>query len=275
MKYQILSKYTALYAEIEFPNKNTEEIKLIKLKQNDNIQIPLEFNFPPELNQMSKYLAKKDMKFEMRNDMMDGVLDSDSDSPENEEDINKILNSLGINNLDKETIKEKKEEELNLKNNNDLEECNKNEILNQKKNDNLNEKNIEDKKNKDKDNSNKKNDKKKNDLEYKKITDIGNDKKKIMEIINTQDFLDGFWCLNEKTNIIKELYKKEFELLKGLKNININDNIAITILIIYFIYDKHQELLQELIMIIKKGKLFIQNQTKINYEDIIKKIQKK
>ena len=196
LKYQILSKYTALYAEIEFPNKNTEEIKLIKLKQNDNIQIPLEFNFPPELNQMSKYLAKKDMKFEMRNDMMDGVLDSDSDSPENEEDINKILNSLGINNLDKETIKEKKEEELNLKNNNDLDECNKNEILNQKKNDNLNEKNIEDKKNKDKDNSNKKNDK-------KKITDIGNDKKKIMEIINTQDFLDGFWCLNEKTNIIK------------------------------------------------------------------------
>ena len=39
-----------------------------------------------------------------------------------------------------------------------------------------------------------------------------------MEMINTQDFVSGFWDKNEKTKIIKEIYEKEFESLKKIKN---------------------------------------------------------
>ena len=95
-------------------------------------------------------------------------------------------------------------------------------------------------------------------------------KDNIMKIINTLDFIEGSWDINEQTKIIKEKYEKKYELLKNLKDKNIDDKIAITILIIYFIYKEHPELLKELIMIIKKGKLFIQEKTKENYENIIK-----
>ena len=93
-----------------------------------------------------------------------------------------------------------------------------------------------------------------------------------MKMINTQDFIDGFWEENNYTKIIKEKYQKEFDLLKNLKNKNINDRTALTILIIYFINKEHFELLKDLIMIIKKGKIFIQKETNDSYENIIKEI---
>ena len=74
----------------------------------------------------------------------------------------------------------------------------------------------------------------------------------IKDIINEQNFVEGYWEINEKTKKIKEKYKNEFKLLKKLKNKNINDNIAITILIIYFINKEHSELLNELL---KKQKI--------------------
>ena len=98
------------------------------------------------------------------------------------------------------------------------------------------------------------------------------EKEKIMEIIKTQDFIGGSWDINEKTKIIIKKYKKEFILLKNLKDKNIDDKVAITILIIYFINKEHSELLKELIMIIQKGKLFIKEKTKDSYENIIKEI---
>ena len=45
-----------------------------------------------------------------------------------------------------------------------------------------------------------------------------------------------------------------------------------TILIIYFINKEHSELLNDLIMIIKKANLYIQKITKDKYENIIKEI---
>ena len=99
-----------------------------------------------------------------------------------------------------------------------------------------------------------------------------NEKDDIMKIINTQDFINGFWEDNEYTNIIKEKYKEEYNLLKGIKNKNITDKVAITILIIYFIEKEHPELLDELLMIIKKAKIFILNEAKETYENIIKEI---
>ena len=93
-------------------------------------------------------------------------------------------------------------------------------------------------------------------------------KEDIIKIIRTQDFVNGFWEINEYTEIIKEKYKKEFNLLKNKKSIN--DKVSITILIIYFINKDHPELSEELQMIIKKAKLFIINETKDTYENIIR-----
>ena len=102
---------------------------------------------------------------------------------------------------------------------------------------------------------------------------IKEEERKIKKIIDSQDFIDGSWELNDDTEIIKNKYEKEFQNLKKLRNKDINDKIAITILIIYFINKEHSELLNELIMIIKKAKLFIQKNTKDTYENIIKEIE--
>ena len=112
----------------------------------------------------------------------------------------------------------------------------------------------------------------KKDNELKKL-DL-KEKDDVMKIINSQDFIDGFWEINELTEIVKEKYKKEYDLLKGIKNnkIMINDKVAITILIIYFINKEHAELLDELLMIIAKAKIFISNEAKESYENIIKEI---
>ena len=93
-----------------------------------------------------------------------------------------------------------------------------------------------------------------------------------MEIINTQNFVEGFWDINDKTKIIKEKYQKEFDLLKGLKEENIDDNVAITILIIYYINKEYSNYLKELVMLIKKGKIFIKTKTNKTYENLIEMI---
>ena len=51
-----------------------------------------------------------------------------------------------------------------------------------------------------------------------------------------------------------------------------NEIIAITILIIYFMNKEHSNLLSELLMIIKKAKQYILKETKDNYDNIIKEI---
>ena len=99
-----------------------------------------------------------------------------------------------------------------------------------------------------------------------------NDKDIVEKIVDTQNFVEGYWDLNEITELIKDKYKKTFNLLKGLKDKNIDDRVAITILTIYFITKEHSELLNELVMIIQKAKIFINNEIKDSYESIIKLI---
>ena len=111
--------------------------------------------------------------------------------------------------------------------------------------------------------------------DYKYTTKTKNAKPKntekdpLMEIINTQNFVEGFWDINDKTKIIKEKYQKEFDLLKGLKGEKIDDKVAITILIIYYINKEYSKYLKELVMLIKKGKIFIKKKTKKTYENLI------
>ena len=94
----------------------------------------------------------------------------------------------------------------------------------------------------------------------------------VNKIINEQNFLEGFWELNPITQKIKEKYEKEFEKLKSLKDKNINDTIAITILIVYFFNKEHAELLNELFLILEKAKNYISKNVKDSYENIIKEI---
>ena len=71
---------------------------------------------------------------------------------------------------------------------------------------------------------------------------------------------------------MKNKYKKNFNSLKEIKDKTIDDRVALTILIIYFITKKHPELLNELIMIMQKAKIFINKETKDSYESITKQI---
>ena len=94
----------------------------------------------------------------------------------------------------------------------------------------------------------------------------------IMKIINTQNLINGCWDINDKTMIIKEKYEKEFESLKNLKDKNIDVTIAMTIIIIYFINKENSELLNELIMIIKKGKYLFKIKLKKHMKILLKKL---
>ena len=62
-------------------------------------------------------------------------------------------------------------------------------------------------------------------------------------MVNTQDFIKGFWEENEYTKIIEEKYSKEYNSLKELKELNINERTAVSILVVLFIYSEHKELI--------------------------------
>ena len=51
-----------------------------------------------------------------------------------------------------------------------------------------------------------------------------------------------------------------------------NDIIALTILILYFLNKEYPDLISELIMIIKKARRFISKQTNDSYDNIIKEL---
>ena len=100
----------------------------------------------------------------------------------------------------------------------------------------------------------------------------GNEKERIMKMVGTQNFIEGYWEENQYTKIIKNKYQKEYEQIKEIKDKNMNDTIALTILIIYFLNKEHPNLISELIMIIKKAKQFISKQTNDSYDNIIKEV---
>ena len=107
--------------------------------------------------------------------------------------------------------------------------------------------------------------------EKKEVKNNLKGKEEIMKIINTQNFIEGYWDVNDKTSKIKNIYEKEFKLLKELKGKKIDDNVAMTIIIIYFISKEKKDLLDELVLILKKAKLYVQEKTGDSYDEIIKK----
>ena len=123
--------------------------------------------------------------------------------------------------------------------------------------------------NKDVEKEEKKEEKKEEIIEEKELKLDLKNKDDVMKIINSQDFVSGFWDINDKTKNLKNKYEKEFKLLKELKNVD--DIIAMTIIVIYFINKEHKELLDELVMILQKAQMYVQDKTREEYEDIIKK----
>ena len=95
------------------------------------------------------------------------------------------------------------------------------------------------------------------------------EKEKIMKIVKTQNFIEGFWEINEMNKFIIEKYKKEYEELKLKYS---EDKVIITVLMIYYLNKECFELINELVMIIKKAKDFIQKETNCSYEDIVEKL---
>ena len=247
LKYQLLTEKTSLFAEIELSNKITEEMKT-KIIGDKNNNIYKEDIVLPKFDYISKpysglscYMLDCgfDDEYPCFKELNDckasfALVKECSKMQFSCEKLNKC--QLGIKKR-KSGMKSKKTKKPKKKKNNDLEEEEEKELEEKEKCLNLNE------------------------------------KEDIMKIIKTQNFIKGYWDENNKTKIIKEKYKNEFNLLKGLKNKNINDNVIMTIIMIYFIYKEHSELLTELSRIIKKAKIFIKKETKSTYEDIIKKIQ--
>lgn len=103
----------------------------------------------------------------------------------------------------------------------------------------------------------------------KKVKTKEEEKEDIMKMIKTQDFIEGFWDVNDMNKFIIEKYQKEYDKLKIKFK---NDKIIITVLIIYYLNKEWDKLLKDIIMIIKKAKAFIQKESKCSYEDIVGKL---
>ena len=276
LKYQIFTKNTSLFAEIELSDKISKEMKeeIIGNKENNKIEIrqnPIfrimqdhaqsdEMIQNPMINNSMMQMAINPM---MQSQMMQSQM---MQNQMNQMMQNQMMQSQMMQNQMMQMMQNQMMQSQMMQN-----QMMKNQMMGMKRMDNskMNNMNIAQRSktlNLYESNNIKK------DNELKKL-DL-NEKDDIMKIINSQDFIDGFWEINELTEIVKEKYKKEYDLLKGIKNnkIMINDKVAITILIIYFINKEHAELLDELLMIIAKAKIFISNESKESYENIIKEI---
>ena len=94
----------------------------------------------------------------------------------------------------------------------------------------------------------------------------------LKKLIKCQNFVEGFWIINNETKILKIKYEKEFNLLKKFGEKNIDDNIAMTIILIYFINKEYSIDVDAVKMILKKAKLYVQKKLGYSYENVIKKV---
>ena len=267
LKYQIFSKYTSLFAEIEFSEKINEEMKqkIIGDKENNQINNHNLGNLMEDFERVKSIAKSIGKLLKKQSAKIENLGSSYCSKPRSESNFS-FLKPIGDSIEGIFSFENKSEADCSIKKDSYdkkmcCDSCNLNE-------NNINKEsyieNFETKINKEEN---------KNFNENKREEKINiNDKEGIMKIINTQDFVIGCWDINDKTMIIKEKYEKEFGLLKNIKNKNIDDKIAITIIIIYFIRKEHSDLFNELIMIIKKGKIFIHDKTKETYEFFIKEI---
>ena len=92
------------------------------------------------------------------------------------------------------------------------------------------------------------------------------------EVILTQDAFEGKWEINEETKLLIEEEKTVYEKIKKIsENKGINEeNGIITLLVLYYIYEKCQKRIDELKFVINKAKTYIKKIYRMEYEDISK-----
>ena len=242
--YQILTEYTSLFAEIEFSEKVSEELKKVILGDKNNNIIKNKKSKHEEIIEIlmkSKEMLKiatKNFKEELNSQK--AVFASSYDEEKGEELIKEKEKHLKTNEPSNffKSIGKSIKGLFSKKNKNEA--INNTNIISDNKNEDKKEKNINE------------------------VIEINVD-----EIIKEQNFIEGFWDINKKTEIIKKKYEKEFKLLKDK---NYDDRIVLTILIIYFINKEHSELLKELVHIIQKAKNFIKKKSKNSYDNIIQNL---
>ena len=293
LKYQIFTKNTSLFAEVELSNKISQEMKKEIIGDEKHNIIDLNEFYPKIddrlnlLNSISKKSLElkrqmNEIHYEVHSVGCASPIMAYFSAPKKSGGISGFFKSIGssIKGLfsKKKQIKEDNNDDIIINNKNDNNNINTN--INTNNNDSSNNKNIDDDEIDDeieKENNIEK-EKENNIIINENKTKIENSPQSqskeidVNQIVNEQNFVEGFWEINPKTERIKEKYEKEFEKIKGLKDKNINDTIAITILIIYFINKEHAELLNELFLIIEKAKNYISKNVKDSYDNIIKEI---
>ena len=97
----------------------------------------------------------------------------------------------------------------------------------------------------------------------------------IKKIAFTQNVIDGYWSLNEQTKLLisskKDLYEQIENILKE-KNVLYEENIIITILVLFTLRTNKNINLLEYTIIINKGLEYLSN-LNINYEEIETKLK--
>ena len=235
LKYQIFTNDTSLFAEVELSEKVSKEMKskIIGDKKNNRILIPRRFYDIHERYDRKYRIRETNLYNDNYVPLLGANFEEDVELNGEDENIMDFKEYEKTENLTTKKRKRSKGIKKKAKKETKVKEEN---ISNSEKTINLDE------------------------------------KEKVMKIIRTQDFIKGNWDENNETKKIKEKYKKEYNLLIGLKDTKINDNVAITIIIIYFIYKEYHELLSELSRLIKKAKNFIRKETNTSYEEIVKQI---
>ena len=95
------------------------------------------------------------------------------------------------------------------------------------------------------------------------------------ELILDQDIIEGNWTnsphYQELINLEKDLYNKIKHLAenKGLKD----ENGIITLFVLFFIYNKKKDKINELKFVINKAKNYVKKIFNVNYDDIVKEIE--
>ena len=97
----------------------------------------------------------------------------------------------------------------------------------------------------------------------------------IDEMILGQDIFEGNWSNNN--NEIKLLIEEENNIYEKIKKYSENkgineENGIITLLVLYYIFNKKPDKVEELKFIINKAKIYIRNIYGLDYEDIVKEI---
>ena len=241
-KYQVLSKYTSLYAEIENEFANKNEISKIEQIEDRNIDIDSknESSFEKK-DRKRKKLCKKKCKKKMDNS-------SESESEERKKKYKKCK---------KKKISSESESE------DDDKKCKKKKISSESESED------DDKKYKKKKISNDKKCKK-----AKISSESGSEENEknfdIKKIVLSQNIIEGNWSLNSQTKLLIDSYIDIYNKIKQyVEKFNAGEkkeDIIITILIIYFLKNNKEIDQSEYTIIINKGLEYLQT---IGIEDLL------